>query len=380
MRSGAKAAAERPAQARALPDPRFTWQWMGEHIETARGPQTATYGLSQEVPFFGKRGLQGDIAENEAGVAAEQVRAMEFDVVAQVRRVAAEIAYLDQALAIQTEDRRLLDDIQEIANTRYTTGQGRLGDVARIDVELAEREQGLLDLDRDREAAAAELNRLLGRDAASPVPAIRGGLDIGSALVAADSLAARGDERPELRAAEAAIARSDAAAKLARRSYFPDLMLGAQYLVVDKGMSVSPEAGIDAWMIEVGVNLPIWFGKLRSGVREARHMQSQSRASLAAERNRIRSEITASAARVERLRQVVSVQNERLIPKAELALRSASSSYRSGGIGFLDLLDTERALIRARLAAARAQADLAQAAAELERATARPLPAPGVTP
>lgn len=381
MRAGAQAAASRPAQARALPDPRFTFGWMGEHIETARGPQTLSYGLSQEIPFFGKRGLMGEMAEREAGVSAERVRATELALAAEVRRLGTETIYLDEALATQSEDRRILHEIGEIASTRYATGQSRLEDVARIEVELAENEQELLALRREREVAAAELNRLLGREIATPLPPLSGAPDPEPSLIAAtDSLVATGGARPELRAAEEAIARSDAAARLARRNYFPDFMVGAQYLIVDEDMSPSPEAGTDAWMLELGVNVPIWFGKLGAGVREARHMQVESRAALAAEQNRVRSEIAIAAAQVRRLREVVAVIRDRLLPQAELALGSARSSYRSGWIGFLDLLDTERSLIRARLAAARARADLARAAAELARATAQPLPAPsGVT-
>ena len=384
MRAAAQAAAARPAQARALPDPRFTYGWMGEHLETARGPQSSQFGLSQEFPFFGKRGLMGQMAEREAGVSAERVRAMELALAAGVRQLAADIAYLDGAVSIQSEDRRLLGEIREIANTRYATGEGRLEDVARIEVELAENEQELLALHRDREVMASELNRLLGRDAVTTVTPLAGAVGPDpSLLAAADSLVASGGDapRPELRAAETAIARSEAAARFARRSYFPDFMLGAQYFVVDEGMSPSPEAGTDAWMVELGVNLPIWFGKLGAGVREARQMQVESRAALAAERNRVRSEIVAAAAQVRRLSEIVAVNRDRLLPQAELALSSARSSYRAGGIGFLDLLDTERSLIRARLTAARARADLARAAAELARATAEPLPQPsGVTP
>ena len=383
MRAGAAAAAARPAQARALPDPRFTYGWMGEHLETARGPQSSTYSLSQEIPFFGKRGLMGQMAERGARASAEQVTAAELGLAAEVRGVAAELFYVDEALAIQGEDRRLLEDIHDIARTKYTTGTGRLENVAKVEVELAENEKEILNLNRDQDVARAEMNRLLGRGPETPLARITSGPPPGpGATLAPDSLAALGEARPELRAAGEAIAASEAAVRLARRSYFPDFMLGGQYYVVEKGMSASPEAGTDAWMLEFGVNLPIWRQKLGAGVREARQIEAESRAARDNERIRIGSEITTAASHVRRTREIVDVYRDKLIPRAEIALSSARSGYQSGGVDFLDLLDSERALIAARLADAAARADYVKSAADLARATAQPLPVPiaGVTP
>jgi outer membrane protein TolC len=385
VRAGAEAAAARPPQLRALPDPRFTVGWMGEHVETARGPQSLIYSLSQEIPFPGKRGLMGQVAARQAEITGEQARAMEFALAAEVRRLAAELIYLDEAIAIQRDEEGLLDEIGKIASTRYATGTTQLQEVARIEVERAENDEELLSLLRERDAMAAEMNRLLGRGPEVPLPDLALPTAPESTAAAdtatADTLAAMGELRPELQAAEKAIAKSDAAARLARRSYLPDFMLGFEYLVVDQGMSPSPEAGTDAWMIEFGVNLPIWLGKQRAGVREAKHLQAESRAARAAEENRIRSEIAIAEAQVRRLRETVDLHRQKLLPQTELALSSARASYRAGGIGFPDLIETERSLIRARLAAARARADLARSAADLARATAQPLPQPsGETP
>jgi outer membrane protein TolC len=382
MRAGAGAAAARPAQARALPDPRFSYGWMGEHLETARGPQSSTYSLSQEIPFFGKRGLMGQMAERGARIAGESVRAMELEIAAEVRRMAAELVYLDEGLGIQAEDRRLLEEIHAIARTKYTTGTGRLENVAKIEVEQAENETEILMLERERQVARAELNRLLGRAPDSALPRIAGRPAPGPvAPVHPDSLNVLAEGRPEVRAAAEAIAASEAAVRLARRNYFPDFMVGGQYLVVEKGMSESPEAGTDAWMLELGVNVPIWRGKLGAGVREARQMEAESRAGRESARLRVQQEIVASEAHVRRTGEIVAVYGDKFIPRAEVALASARSGYQTGAVDFLDLLDSERLLISTRLAAAAARADFAKSAADLARATAQPLPAAaGVTP
>src|SRR5688572_22875583 len=56
-RAGARALAARPEGLGSLPHPELSVGWMGEHLETARGPQSWVFGIEQEVPIFGQRGL-----------------------------------------------------------------------------------------------------------------------------------------------------------------------------------------------------------------------------------------------------------------------------------------------------------------------------------
>ena len=66
-----------------------------------------------------------------------------------------------------------------------------------------------------------------------------------------------------------------------------------------------------------------------------------------------------------------------LIPQAQQALQSAETGYSTGVSGVLDLLDSERVLLDAKLGLARLESDYSKALAEMERAigTAFPLEA-----
>jgi outer membrane protein TolC len=154
----------------------------------------------------------------------------------------------------------------------------------------------------------------------------------------------------------------------------PDLMLGFEYLVVEPGDSSSPEAGTDAWMIEIGVSLPIWRGGIAAEVDAATARQAESRALRAAEASRIAAESRVAASRVRRGREIMALYSTTLVPRAATALASARSSYQTGRTDLRDLLDAARARVETQLDGARAEADLAQAVADLDRALARPLP------
>jgi len=53
------AAGYKVKQAESLPDPRLTFSYFGENVETRVGPQERKYGASQKIPFPGKLGLKG---------------------------------------------------------------------------------------------------------------------------------------------------------------------------------------------------------------------------------------------------------------------------------------------------------------------------------
>ena len=70
-----EAAKEKIPQVRSLPDPKFSYTYFPESIETKNGPQENAYQLSQKFPSFGKPRLRGEVAAiREATIAAGKRR------------------------------------------------------------------------------------------------------------------------------------------------------------------------------------------------------------------------------------------------------------------------------------------------------------------
>jgi outer membrane protein TolC len=61
-----KAALEKVPQIKALPDPRFSYSYFIEQVETRVGPQRQRVGISQVFPMFGKLKLRGGMAMDAA--------------------------------------------------------------------------------------------------------------------------------------------------------------------------------------------------------------------------------------------------------------------------------------------------------------------------
>jgi outer membrane protein TolC len=73
-----KAALDRVPQVKSLPDPRFTYKYFIEEVETRVGPQRQGFEISQVFPWFGKLDLRGDVAGQAAQAARERYEAVKL--------------------------------------------------------------------------------------------------------------------------------------------------------------------------------------------------------------------------------------------------------------------------------------------------------------
>ena len=129
-----------------------------------------------------------------------------------------------------------------------------------------------------------------------------------------------------------------------------------------------PDNGKNAVSLGVGITIPIWQSKYEGGVQQAAAELSAQRSNLAKVRNEMEFSIRDQVIRIETLQEQVKLFEDALIPQAEEALRSTEAAYETGQLGVLDLLDSERVLLDARLVNARHYSDLLVAFADLERA------------
>ncbi len=379
-RSTWRAGVQRVPQARSLPDPQLQVRYFAETPETRVGPQEIGLGLHQGLPWRGKRALQGDRAAHLAGSMGWEVQALERDLVAELKRSYYDAAYYQEALAINFEERDLLEHFEKIALTRYSTGEGIQQSVMKVQTEITR----LLDQET---AFAQQLDRLtrriaqlLGRPDADLVlhhihfPPLDTGHDA-HALALDASL-----ERPEVRAARERI---EAGTLWSRRQALesrPDFRVGLEYIYVDPrtdslAFDNPPEDnGQDVLALVAGFNIPLHRKRIRAGIAEAQESVRAHRETLAGTQDRIRFEVQEASLRLESLAERASLHQEVLIPQAERSLASAESAYVTDRLGFLDLLDAERVLFQSRRALHRILADQWIAATDLERAAGRRFP------
>ena len=369
----ARAAEERVAPARTLPDPQLQFGLMNRELpglEYADQLGMDQIQLMQMIPIGGKLGLAGQAAAERA--TAEQARAS--DVGWEVRARAAmgfyDLYRMDRSIIIGRETLRLLRDLVKVAETMYGVGEGRQVDVLRAQVEVARMQEEILRMEAERVSALARLNALLARgpDSALGMPVLPVFPD---SLASLDSLVAEARERrPMVQAGEAELRAAEATARGARREIWPDLQVGMQY-------GQRPMAGGETdRMVSLmfGVNLPIFAGRRQFAMRrETEAMRGMVQADLEEMRAETRGRVGELYATIERARRLGDLYRTTILPQAEATVRSAQSSYRTGAVDFMALLDNQMTVNRYRQDLAALDAERGTALAELEMLLGREL-------
>jgi outer membrane protein TolC len=369
-----RAAAERGAQTGALPDPRLTWRYFIEEVETRVGPQEQALGLSQTLPWPGRLRLREELADAEAEATRARYTARVAEVLRAVDEAWYDAYYLERAIAVVRRNRDLFGLLEEVLQRRYATGEAAFADLIRAQVELGRLEDRLRTLEDQRRPLAARLNATLDRASDAPLtwPAQ---LDVRT-LEASDARVLEWvcASSPELVAAAHEIEREERSSELARMESRPDLTLGLEWIDTgDARTSGVDDSGKDPWIASLSLDLPVWGGRTRAAEEEARARRRA--ATLAREQvaRGLESEVEGALYRLRDAGRRVELYGDTLLSRARQSFEAIEAAFRGGEASFLELVDAERTLLEMELALERARTDRAQAISHLERLAGRPL-------
>ena len=362
-----EATREQIEQATVLPDPTFgvqLWNFpQNGNLATSPGrTQNTIYTLAQRFPFPGKLPLKGEVAGRAAAISEQTLRVQERDLIGRVKHSYVELFFAHKDLEIHHEHVDILKQLFDSAKARFRAGQGSQVDALKAQVELSNLYQRLPVLEQQRHVAAAKMNTLLNRDPRGPfgIPREPPATMPSQSLEDLERLAL--SSRPELKAAELAIEKSQHAQAYAERQYYPDFEVGVQRF--------QNFQAVDGFGAIATVNIPFSFWTKRkydAGVREAKAAAAAARAEHQNWQNLTRFQITELAAKVQAQQQVADLYRTTILPQAEQHFEAARAAYRTGRTRFLDVLEAERAVLEFRLAYYRALVEREIQAATLEQ-------------
>ena len=333
-----EAATNRITQARSLDDPILSIQlWNVPQPFKATQADNTIFGLSQNLPFPGKLGLKGEVASRSADMTEQAVHAKERELVARLKQAYYDLFLMQKTIQIHHEQVELLRQFFEIANTKFRAGKGSQADVLKAQVELSLLQQQLPVLEQRRKTAGAMLNTLLDRDPSLPLGLAQepSPLPIDQPLDDLHRLAL--NDRPELKAAELDVQRSEQSRALAQRQYYPDFNVAFQ-----RFQNYQANDGFGAY---VAMSIPFAFWtkpKYDAGVQEAAAAVSVAQAQQHTLENLTRFQVDDLLAKLRATDQVATLYRTTILPQAEQSLESARVGYRVGKGSFLDLIDAQR--------------------------------------
>lgn len=328
-------------------------------------------GISQQLPFWGKRGLRADIAAKEA----ESYRWVAEERKLELKRMVAEayyrIYFTDKSLEIVDKNIRILDDFITLAETKYSVGQGGQQDVFKAQVERSRLLDVRISLEQQRTSLQANLNALLYRSAETPVGRVPD-FDLHQLSLSPDELKRiASDNRPMLKSLTLLIEKGEVGNQLAKKEFYPDFIVSLEYMQRDP---VNGDKGLDMYSLGVAFNLPIHQHHRHEMVAEADSAVRMATEELNSLKNGIDYGISDLLAQLKRRRKLVELYRTGIIPQAEQSLESATIGYRVNKTDFLTLLDSRVTLFNYERELYDSLADYQIKLAQLEAVIGKELP------
>lgn len=345
---------ERAPQRRSLPNPMLAYGYSSMF-------RMHTVELLQEVPFPEKLLAEGRAALAEARSMRHELRERTNQLREQAATNLAMLHVARRQVELVDENVALMDRFIEIARTRYAAGAATQSDVLRAEVEREGLRVERAGFVRDVLVAESALNVLLDRSPDAPLGPVAA-LPEQAAPEALSLLFERAfRQRPEL---DAFRARWEAERELLSRAeleWVPDVVLGGAYV---------RDFGEDENEVELtgGLSLPIWWGRIRAGIRESEANVRRAEAETRAARNRVLDEVRAASARWSAADEQHRLLRDEALPRARQNVEVSEGAYVSGQLGFLELIDARRMLLQQQLELERTRGERAIAEAELRRA------------
>ena len=368
MRYEAEAAGERASFAGALPDPKIRVEL--EDV-TKMGEQNASllpgrvgrtrYQVMQELPWFGKRDLQREIAGFEADAAKGKASGMWADLSARIKAAYAQYFYIAQNERLTREILDLMSRLERITQARYAGGLAAQSDAIRAQVEQTTMRNELVMLENDKRMTQSRLNMLLARPAIAPLaePERLRALPPPARLdFAALEDRVRG-RNPQIAAEEARLKAAEKNRDLTYKNRYPDFAVG--FAPVQVGSSVKE------WEVMFEMNIPLQQSSRRAMERESEAMLSAARSRKDAAANQVLAELAENLSGLDAARRTETIITNSLLPQAELTYKSALASYENGKVDFATLLDAQRQIRAARQNQIKSQAEAQARLAEIER-------------
>ncbi|UCD38074.1 MAG: TolC family protein [Fidelibacterota bacterium] len=345
-----QASLEKVKTSGVLPDPMVESSIFIEPIQTRNGPMEAQLMFGQKFPLWGKLRHEKKITVERAEIARLNLQHKKVMAVFQMRRDWENYLKIKNSLDILDGYRKELETFRTIALTQYSTGTGiTQHPILKLQIEISLIESQINSLQSSLESTVNSLRALFGgsfspevfntrRTEMPPSKPPESWLDLASR--------AHPSYLRVQRERQIAILENE----LAVRKNYPDLVAGFTYTAIgDEELAMAPAPGADALGFKIGLNIPLWFGRNKARAKSTKLIVMSREENIEEVWNQIEGAVQSTKKDLDEVEKTYILYEERLIQESEQMLSSAFAAYETGKISFLDLLDSERMVVRVRL-------------------------------
>jgi cobalt-zinc-cadmium efflux system outer membrane protein len=360
------AAAGRAYQAKLWSNPELELSAEDWPVSNGRGFSDAkqTIGIAQTLPYPGKKSLDRQIGVSGVRFSEAELSLRRLELVRDVKATFFQVLAAERLVAVEGELVTVAESSAATARKRVAAGAAADQEQLRAEIPLEQAKTELASFQRELVVARQTLALLLGRPDLTEAP-VSGAL----AEAVSPGLLEEGPERwlathPSVVTARTSRDRAQLELRRARLEPYPDVKVG---------VAGGRIGAADQSIIQLGFSVPLPI------IDRGKGKQQEAQANVSVEQRLLRAWGIASQ-RLRTAAEQVANYRERILPKANEALRLVQSGFEQGKFGFIDLLDTQRTTAEVRLAYQQKLLELNVAQAEIEALLARspvgPKPAP----
>jgi multidrug efflux system outer membrane protein len=332
-----------------------------------RAQGTATY----EADLFGRvsDAVKASRAESEQSEAL--LRSVQLALQADVAANYFAVRELDAQLQVYAQNVSLREQALQLVQSKFSAGDIAELDVARARAELATARSDEMTAQRQRATAEHSLAVLLGKAASefsmasSPLQPVQIRIPPGlpSALL---------ERRPDIAAAERAMAAANARIGVAKAAYFPSLSItgsaGFESATLGDLFKWSSRAFVLGPLVGTALTVPIFDGGRRAGnLANARAVFEEDVANYRQQVLKAFQEVEDNLSDLRILEQQTQTQIE-AVQASTRAAHISRTQYREGAVNYLDVIDADRTVLQAQTTAVQLSGLQAAATVNLVRA------------
>lgn len=337
-----------PSQLGTLPDPVLSFNAMNlptDTFNTTQDPMTQMQlGISQALPFPGKLSLREETAEFEADAFFNDIDEAQLQLIKQVKTCWWNLFYLGKSLQIVSVNQNLMRYLAEIAQTKYSVGDGLQQDVLLAQLELTKLLDQEIDIKNAQRNEFIRLNLLMGlspekhwnlsNDSLKTLPVV---LPLADLFQIAEIL------RPILAQKKNYINAANSRLELSKKGYYPDFNIGAFYGFRGTDDSLpNSHPRSDLLTLKLAMNVPIFA--YRKQAREIDQRKSEvlkNTYSLQDLRAKVLAEISTAHSDYLRTREKMVLFKSGIIPQARQTVESMIAGYQVNKVDFLNLINSQ---------------------------------------
>ena len=353
----------------SYPDPEISVTYSPKPIETRSGPQDWNATISQVVPFPGKLSKAGEVAEVEAQIAKLNHDTTVRNINASISQSYYELFYIQETRKIAQESSKLLDQLIKYAETAHAQNKSVSSDLAKSKTDIAQLSYDIILLDEQELAEITNLNALLNRPPDAALGQAKN-TDVRPLLYSLNELYEIASEnREEIQVAQAEIKKAQAKADLAGYENLPEFKVGFFYAGIGEPDVEEPprDSREDAYGVQLGMSIPLWFGKNTSRTAEAKASVQKAKAEKSSIVNQTYTQIRTLYLKMANAERLITLYRDKMIPQAMESVEKAETLFKEGKGSFSNFMEAYKTAYNSNLSLARAQADYGINLAELEQ-------------